>query len=192
MSDIAKVALQDGLTPFTRNWIANNPRMFRSLMKSAGWFVQKELKKASRGNVGSSASWKERWPLERRRIIDPEAPRLWYGKLRNALGYAYDKNEKAVNLGWTSKTSAMYGRMQEEGYRRVVTPFIRRFFGKRGIYFRRTTKFLEIPARPFIDEKMDEIRNDVSTFVNNRVEQYIENGGFMKKIGKGRKYTVYK
>lgn len=194
MSNIIKITLSDGLTPFVRSWLASNPRMKRSVLKSAGWFVQRELKQASRGEVSSSSSWKERWPLKRRRMIDPRAPRLWYGKLRNALGYAYTEmgDKGLVNVGWTSRSSAMEGRLQEEGYKRALTPFARRFFGERGIYFRRTTRFLEIPARPFIDDKYEEIRGKIPAYVNARVGRYIENGGFMKKIGKGRKYTVYK
>ena len=191
MSSIVKLTLSDGLTPFVRSWLQNNPRMKRSVLKSAGWFVQAELKKGSRGKfIGQN--WKPRWALERRRIINPEAPRLWYGKLRQAIGYAYNSGTGKVDIGWTSKTSAMEGSMQEEGYKRVITPFMRKFFGERGIYFRRTTKFLEIPARPFVEPKYDEIKGQVPTYINQKVGQYIENGGFMKKIGKTRKYEVYK
>lgn len=194
MSNVVKVTLNDGLTPFVRGWLDNNPRMKRSVLKSTGWFVQAQLKKGSEGKVASSASWKERWALERRRLLNPRAPEEWYGELRRALGYAYVGNtdDGFVEVGWTSRTSAMYGRVQEEGYKRVVTPFVRKFFGERGIYFRGSTKFLEIPARPFIDAKYDEIRDKVPERINKQVAKYIRDGGFMKKIGKTRKYEVYK
>ena len=109
MSNVVKVTLNDGLTPFVRGWLDNNPRMKRSVLKSTGWFVQAQLKKGSEGKVASSASWKERWALERRRLLNPRAPEEWYGELRRALGYAYVGNTDNgfVEVGWTSRTSAM-------------------------------------------------------------------------------------
>ena len=182
---------EDGITPFVRSWLRNNPRMISSVLKSAGYHVQVELKKASRGQI-TPRTWRKRWDVSRRRLIDPEAPRVWYGKLKNALGYSYDTASQSVDIGWTSKTSAMEGDIQEEGIQRPVTPFVRKFFGERGIYFKRTTKFLDVPARPFIEPKYNEIRGQIPTFINKRVQEYIDNGGFTKNVGKGRKYTVYR
>ena len=185
------ITVTDGLNPFVRGWLDNNPRMKSSVLGSVGYMVTGHLKKASRGDIPAN-DWAERWSLARRRQIDKQAPRKWYGRLHNAIGYMTSDDREQVDIGWLSSTAAMYGDIQERGLKRPITPFTRRFFGRRGIHFRKNTRFLVLPARPFIEPKYDEIRSEIPKHVEKQVVKYIRDGGFMKKIGKTRKYEVYK
>ena len=105
-----EVNVRDSVTPYIESFLRENPRFIRSLTKSVGWFVQREIKKLSR-NSRITSRWRKRTPLERvRRKLDAEAPDPWLGKLRNAIGYQYANG--AVLIGWTSSTAAMEGRFQ--------------------------------------------------------------------------------
>lgn len=182
------IDVRDEITPFIRSWLQQNPRFIRSLTKSLGWYAQREIKALSRDSRVTSR-WPKRTPLKIRRKLDAQAPRQWLGKLRNAIGYQY--YEGAVMIGWTSATSAMEGRIQEEGTQRTVTPFLRRFFGQRGVPLKGSTTHINVPARPLFEPAMELVQPKLGAFVSQRVGEYINNGGFVKSAGKGRKYEVF-
>ena len=186
-----KITLEDNITPQIKRWLQDNPRIIRSVLKSTGYMVQKQLKKDIRGDFPGQ-NWKERWPLAERQKLVKTAPEEWYGKLRNALGYAYNASNNSVSVGWTSRTAAYEGNRQEFGYTKLVTPGMRRDFHRKGIHLRPTTETLTTPARPFVEESYMLIAPAIPGYVRQRVQEYMENGGFDKKKGKGRKYTVYK
>lgn len=186
-----KITLEDNITPQIKRWLQDNPRFIRSVLKSTGYMVQKQLKKDIRGDFPGQ-NWKERWPLAERQKLVKTAPEEWYGKLRNALGYAYNASNNSVSVGWTSRTAAYEGNRQEFGYTKLVTPGMRRDFHRKGIHLRPTTETLTTPARPFVEESYMSIAPAIPGYVRQRVQEYMENGGFDKKKGKGRKYTVYK
>lgn len=182
------VDVRDDITPLIRSWLQQNPKFIRSLTKSLGWYVQREIKTLSRDSRITS-HWPARTPLKIRRKLDTQAPRQWLGKLRNAIGYQY--YEGAVMIGWTSATAAAEGRIQEEGTRRTVTPFLRRYFGRRGVPLRGNTTEIYVPARPLFEPAMDLVQPKLGDFVSQRVGEYINNGGFVKSAGKSRKYEVF-
>ena len=145
-----KIDLEDGISPVVQRWLKNNPRFISSVLKSTGYMVQNELKEAVRGKF-TGQSWPQRWTLQDRRKLSRTAPGVWYGRLKNALGYAYDPADSSVNVGWTSRTAAFEGNVQEEGVTKQVTPGLRRLFHKRGIHLRATTTKLVTPERPFLN-----------------------------------------
>lgn len=185
-----RISLEDNISPFVKRWLKNNPRFISSVLKSTGYMVQNKLKVGIRGNF-SGQKWQKRWPLEERRKLSARAPAVWYGRLRSALGYAYNPGSSSVDIGWTSRTAAIEGNVQEEGTTKLVTPGLRRLFNKRGIHLRKTTTKLITPARPFIEPTYEDIKPQIPKYINEKVQSYISNGGFVKNIGKGRKYTVY-
>ncbi len=185
-----KIDLEDGISPVVQRWLKNNPRFISSVLKSTGYMVQNELKEAVRGKF-TGQSWPQRWTLQDRRKLSRTAPGVWYGRLKNALGYAYDPADSSVNVGWTSRTAAFEGNVQEEGVTKQVTPGLRRLFHKRGIHLRATTTKLVTPERPFIEPKYMDIRDKIPAYITQKVQEYMDNGGFVKNVGKGRKYTVY-
>ena len=184
------VSIKDAITPLIQRYLENNPRMIRSLSKSIGWFVQKDIKKLSQSTAITS-KWRKRAPLGIRRKLDEKAPKNWLGRLRRAIGYSYSNQTNTVELGWTSVTSAMEGRVQEFGAKRNVTPRLRAFFAKKGVMLSQKKRSINVPARPLFEPAMEIIQPNISDFVSHRVGNYMKNGGFTKTAGKGRKYEVF-
>lgn len=182
------VSLKDEITPMITRFLQNNPRFISSLTKSVGWFVQSNTKKLSQQKRITS-KWKKRVPLDIRRKLDDQAPEKWLGQLRQAIGYQYVNGSALV--GWTSATAAMEGRIQEFGTTRQVTPRLRQFFSSRGVPLSDRKERIRVPARPLFDPAMDIIQPKLTDFMEQRVYKYIENGGFTKNVGKGRKYEVF-
>lgn len=167
------VDVRDEITPFIRSWLQQNPRFMRSLSKSIGWYVRGSVRRLVRdGNFPNR--WEKRTPIEIRRKLDSKAPIQWLGKLRQAIVYQSISND-TVAIGWGSYTAAMEGRIQEEGIARKVTPFLRRYFGRRGVPLKGSTTQIVVPARPLFEPAMDTIRSDLGVFINNRVAEWINN-----------------
>ena len=56
------VSINDGITPTIANYLKNNPQMLRSLSKSVGWYVQKNIKALVKNNTQLTSQWPERSP----------------------------------------------------------------------------------------------------------------------------------
>lgn len=184
------VSIKDAITPLIQRYLENNPRMIRSLSKSIGWFVQKNVKTLSQSSAITS-KWRRRTPLDIRRKLDAKAPKNWLGQLRRAIAYSYNNQHGAVEIGWSSATSAMEGRIQEFGATRNVTPRLREFFSSKGVPLGKHKKNIRVPARPLFEPSMEIIQPQIGDFVAYRVGNYMKNGGFTKNVGKGRKYEVF-
>lgn len=184
------VSIKDAITPLVQRYLENNPRMIRSLSKSIGWFVQKNVKELSQSSAVTS-KWRKRVPLDIRRKLDAKAPKNWLGQLRRAIAYSYNNQRSAVEIGWSSATSAMEGRVQEFGATRIVTSRLREFFSSRGVRLGERKKTIRVPARPLFEPSMEIIQPKIGDFVGYRVGKYMKNGGFTKNVGKGRKYEVF-
>ena len=186
------VSINDGITPTIANYLKNNPQMLRSLSKSVGWYVQKNIKALVKNNTQLTSQWPERSPYAKvRRKLDYMAPKIWMGRLKRAIGYSYSYNEGSVNIGWTSSTGAKYGRIQEYGEERQVTPSMAGYFARAGVPLSPNKKFIRVPARPLFEPAMDIINPQIGDFVQSRVSEYMKNGGFARKEGKSRRYRVW-
>lgn len=187
MANTIVIAVKDGISPFILGWLKNNPRFMRSVTKSTGWYTQKGIKDSV---PEISLGWKERVPYEIRRRLSATAPRTWLGRMRRAIGYQYLDNGSVV-IGWTSRTAAAYGRIQEEGVIRPVTDFVREFYRKRGVALSAGKKSIHVPARPIYEPAMRIVQPGIVPHIENKVADYIKNGGFIKNVTR-RKYKVYK
>lgn len=185
------VETRDEITPLVKRYLENNPRMIRSLTKSVGWFTQREIKDLIAKGILSS-EWKQRSPYEVRRKLDNKAPKKWLGKLQRTIAYQYKGSGSEVDIGWASRSAAVIGRLQEEGATRTVTPALRSFFASKGVPLNSHKKNIKLPARPIYDIAMQSIQPKIGPFINERVTKYIQNGGFVKNAGKGRKYEVFR
>lgn len=185
------VETKDEITPLIKRYLENNPTMVSSLAKSVGWFTQKEIKSLiSKGEL--PADWKERSPYAIRRKLDNKAPKKWLGKLLRTIAYQYKGNSGEVDIGWASRSAAVIGRLQEEGAKRSVTPALRSFFASKGVPLSSSKKDIKLPARPIYELAMQRVQPKIGSFINERVTKYIQNGGFVKNAGKGRKYEVFR
>lgn len=184
------VETRDEITPLVKRYLENNPQMIRSLAKSVGWFTQKEIKSLiSKGELPSD--WKQRSPYEIRRKLDNKAPKKWLGKLQRTIAYQ-SKSDGEVDIGWASRSAAVIGRLQEEGAERTVTPALRSFFASKGVPLGENKKDIKLPARPIYELAMQRVQPKIGMFINERVAKYIQNSGFVRNVGKGRKYEVFR
>lgn len=185
------VETRDEITPLIKRYLENNPQMVRSLAKSVGWYTQKEIKSLiSKGELPSD--WQQRTPYAIRRKLDNKAPKKWLGKLLRTIAYQYKGNSGEVDIGWASRSAAVIGRLQEEGAKRTVTPALRSFFASKGVPLSSGKKDIKLPARPIYELAMQRVQPKIGSFINERVTKYIQNGGFVKNAGKGRKYEVFR
>lgn len=189
MNSLITLYVTDEIEPLLERMSANNKRMLTSVAKSWGWFQQREIKKGVKSGSPGGATFEQRTPIEMRRALQGgSAAKQWYGKMLRAIGYQYKDGK--VEIGWTSRTSAMYGRKQEFGYQTPVTEEIRRKFARAGYPLRGDTKYLELPERNVFDPMAGELQPQLSPFVQNRINDYqTGNVEFSKKAR--RKYKVY-
>lgn len=186
-----KLDVRDAISPKIENWLRDNPKYIRSLTKSIGWFVQKEIKRLS-NDTAVTSGWRERMPLKLRRKLADRAPKQWLGKLKKAIGYSYQQSDGSVVIGWTSRTSAMYGKWQEEGAEKPVTDAVRRRFAAREVPLGAGKKTLKLPQRPLYSPAMRIINPKLKAFVDEKVSKWIKNGGFTRNSVPTRKYEVFK
>lgn len=184
-----EIEVKDEISPMLLYWVENNERYFRALTKSVGWWYQKSIKEDIKEGHAGNVEYVERWDLSLRRKLDPNAPKAWYGKLRNAVGYEY-KGNGVVSIGWTSPTSSKYGDMQEQGYSKVVTDRMRKYFRMRGINLSNNTQELNIPDRPIYEPMADVLFKQVAPYINNKITEYMT-VGIEKGKKKRREYKVY-
>lgn len=185
---ILEIDVTDEISPMFKYFMENNPRYFRALGKSVGWWYQKQIKTELLQGHAGNVNFKERWPLELRRKLDPKAPRTWYGKMRQAIGYEYDNG--VVKIGWTSYTASRYGDLQEYGFSKAVTEKMRNFFRSRGIDLSNHIRELNIPERPIYKPIADEMFPNVAPYIEQKMNKYIERG-IVSGVKNRRKYKVY-
>lgn len=169
------LTIQDEITPLIKNYLANNPRMITSLTKSLGWYVQNQTKKLITNQL--PGKWHRRSPLEIRRKLEEGAPKAWLGKLKRAIGYAYNRSNNSVAIGWTSPSAAMEGKVQEFGLTRSVTENLRRYFAVRGVPLSANKRQIKVPQRLIFEPAMDIIYPSIGQFVSERVAKYMANNG---------------
>lgn len=182
-----EIDVTDQLTPAIQQAIEKNASYQKRLTNSIGWWYQNQVKKVYWEDT--TTEWEERIPYNIRKALNENAPRKWYGKMKQAIGYA--KFQGFVDVGWTSSTSAKYGRMQEGGYERAVTGEVRKKWIKAGHPLKKSTTELEIPARPIFEPMESNIRKDLPPFIETKVKEYI--AGIEHKSARNRReYKVYK
>lgn len=171
-----------------QRFLKSNPRYFRALGKSVGWWFQKTTKQEVRLGAPGGEEFVERWAISERKKLNPKAPSQWYGRMKQAIGYEYENG--AVKIGWTSATSSRYGNLQEYGYSKYVTHKMFSFFHSKGIHLSKRTTYLNIPARPIFEPMMKELKPQIAPYINGKVTEYMQgNVEFGKK--NRRKYKVY-
>ena len=189
------VSVTDEVNPFLKELLRTNKTFYRRTSKSLGfWFTNQTKEEIAAGRPGGVAfkrrsMWsKVRNPLAQ--VHNKKAPTKWYGKMRRAFGYEY--HDGVVDIGWLSRTAAMYGNWHEEGYRRQVTDKLRLMYHKANVPLRYTKTEIKTPARPIWGPMTVEMFPKVPGYVENKVVEYIDGGVEFSKAKSRRKYKVYK
>ncbi len=184
-----EIDVSDELTPLTQYMLNNNKKTLARMTKSVGYFTQKEIKKGVRTGSPNGETWRSRIPWNIRRAVqDGHAPTSWYGQMKNAIGYQYENY--AVKIGWTSRTSASYGRKQESGYKTLITGLVREKWAKAGYPLSHHKDYLITPPRPIFEPMMRAIEPQIAPYIENKLNDYINNSVTFSKRSR-RKYKVY-
>lgn len=217
--DLIEISVADELSPTIKRMLGHNKAYLRHVTKSLAWYIQKEIKQNVRKGalVGSTEGWTKQWFTKgniapRKELQGGKASQYLYGQMLRAIGYQYMPDSLSVAIGWTSKTSAMYGRLNEEGGQQEVTSAIRKKYyeaymkevreygakavnmhdDKRFIYpLRKDKKTLEVPARPIFAPMFQEMQSEFAPYIERKIDEYMkENVEFGKK--NKRTYKVYR
>lgn len=189
VSEIISIDVTDEIAPFLERMAGHTNRSIQSAAKSLGWFLQREIKKGVKSGSPGGESFQARMPHAlRAKLQGGSAARQWYGRMTRAIGYQY--KDGVLRIGWTSKTSAMYGRKQEFGFRTKVTEAIRKKFAEAGIPLKKSKAYLDLPARNVFEPMSDELQPQIGPYMQERLNEYgHRNVEFAKKAR--RKYRVY-
>jgi len=184
-----EIDVSDEISPMVQRMLEHNPSYMRHVSKSLGWWFQKNTKTGVKRGAPGGVPFKERIPLRVRKAVGASAASSWYGRMKNAIGYSYD-GKGTVSIGWTSATAAAYGKIQEYGFERNVTSSMRAHWAAAGYPLSIGKKFLSVPARPIFEPMARELRPQIGSYVENKLQSYIkENVTFGKK--NRRIYKVY-
>lgn len=191
--------VKDEITPMISLWLSTNPKFIRSLTKSVGWYVQKNIKQLV-NDPSFNSRWPARMPYEKRRKLAARfrkrTSKQWMGRLKKAIGYGYDSASSSTMIGWTSSASAYDGDRFEKGVKYRITPTLRRYFALKGMVLSKDKPYIDVPARPLFEPAMKVIQPKLKPYIEEKVSGYIRNGGFQRNPAKknhlaGGKYKVF-
>ena len=187
---IINIDVQDSISPALLHMLEHNESYLRHVTKSVGWYAQKEIKAGVASGSPNGSTFVERIPFKIRKALSQSAKENWYGSMVRAIGYSYEGG--AVNVGWTSKSAAAYGKIQEYGHERQVTSNMRKYWASKGIYLSRLTTVLNVPARPIFEPMSVKLEKEIPPYVEEKLKSYMqENIDFGVHNVKRRKYKVY-
>lgn len=187
-----EIDVSDEITPFLQRALSHNETYMRHITKSLGYMYQKETKKTIQYGAPNGETYPARVPYKLRKALNDQASRVWYGRLRQAIGYEYLGNG-SVAIGWTSPTASRYGHLQEQGYTRNITPIMRRKWASAGYPLSPNKTELRTPARPVFEPMSKQIRPKIVPYVEDKIIRYMnENIAYGKKKNERRVYKVYK
>lgn len=190
---IVSVNVVDEINPFFASFLAKNKDCLEWTSKSVGNFIRARTQEEVKLGAPGGRRFKERTP--HRKVRSPlakahnkSAPVLPYGKMRRAIGYAYENG--GVNVGWTSKTASAYGKIQEEGTKRQVTERMRSLYRMANVKLGRNKQYITVPERPVFEPMSAELFPLLPEYVENKVMSYM-NGDIERGKKNPRRYRVY-
>lgn len=187
-----EIDVSDEINPAFKQALANDKKFMRRVTKSLGFMFQKETKNTIQYGAPNGERYPARIPYKIRKALDDQASRVWYGRLRKAIGYEYLGNG-SVAIGWTSATASRYGHLQEQGFTRNITSSVRRKWASAGYPLPANKTELKIPARPVFEPMTRQIRPKIVPYIEDKVLSYMnENIAYGKKKNERRVYKVYK
>ena len=187
-----EIDVSDEINPFLKNTLNQSETYTRRIAKSLGYMYQKETKDTIKYGAPNGEQYPKRVPFKLRKALNEYAPRVWYGRLRRAIGYEYLGNG-SVAIGWTSATASKYGHLQEQGYTRNITSAMRKKWASAGYPLAPNKTELKTPPRPVFEPMSRQIKPKIAPYVEDKIIRYMNNAvEYGKKKNERRVYKVYK
>ena len=101
--------------------------------------------------------------------LKDDAPRTPLFGLGRFVRFRYGKS-KGVPRVWIGfqKGVARIAREMQAGKKKRITPELRKYLASKGIYLRKGTKFINIPARPIIEPFWQREKGNIGNYVEKR------------------------
>lgn len=180
------VEITDSASPWVE-WAAKEfPKFTASALKSTGWMMQKEIKKGITSKAPGGKAYLPTMPAKKRKLFEQAFGRVAkgqypvMGKLKQAIGYEFNKKRMEVTVGWLSISAVQLGKKLEEGFRTPVSDRTRRALARVGIFARSDT--WDVPPRPTIGPMFD--------YLEPRIHPYLEEKIWSKVEGQGQSGTA--
>ena len=170
------IKIIDLATPFMKFLAKKFPKYFDRAMKSAGWWLQKEIKEGIR----SSAPGGEQYPAysglrkSRGGRLYSGIPKQPLGRLYRAVGYQFYADSRRVVVGWLSRSAVTLGTKQELGHQTIVTPKMRRFFWASGYPIGAGKTRITLPSRRTYSPIYRQKGPEVPKYIEGKIWQYIQ------------------
>lgn len=177
-----KIEYLDSASPWLE-WAAKEyPNYATRALKSAGYWVSQEIKKGIKSGAPGGQRYAPTLPTHTRQLIDmafgkkekKDYPIL--GRLRNAIGYEYEKNNNAVRVGWLSISAVRLGKRLEDGFTTKVTAKMRKALAAVGLGMSGKS-FFRAPPRPTIEPMYNALHKRIAPYMEEKIWQYINGAG---------------
>ena len=167
----AIIKINDEATPFLAMVAQNFPKELSSALKSAGWWMSKNIKDGIKSGAPGGRKYK---PLSNitKKLSKARRPQI-LGKLRQLVRYKYYADSNRVVIGWLNPNIAEIAEKQEQGYRTPITDAKRRMFAAEGIILPAKKAFFEIPKRETISPIYQQYASQVPEYLENKVWERI-------------------
>jgi len=171
------IKIIDLATPFMKFLARSFPRYFDRALKSAGWWLQKEIKAGIRSGAPGGVPYATYSGLMSRRRsgrLYRGFPKVPMGRLSRAVGYQFLPNKREVVVGWLSKSAVRLGTKHEEGFQREVTPKMRKYFESYGFPIGASKTHITLPRRRTYGPIYREKGPEVPKYIEGKIWQYIK------------------
>jgi hypothetical protein len=129
-------------------------------LKMAGGHYRKKMRAFIEGG---GENWKALHPVTKK----GKSPLFNLGKM---VGFKYGKSKGAqrVQIGFFGKRPAKLARELGYGKKLKITEGIRGFFARRGVFLKKTTKYITLPARAIIEPFWRKITSTAPAYIEKR------------------------
>lgn len=172
------IVIFDTATPYLKAMVESKPQWLRKAMKSAGWWMQKEIKAGIRSGAPGGVRYARFMPPGIRskieRVFGNSGKKNYVplGKLSNAVGYQYNPAESSVSVGWLSKSAVKLGDKIEAGITRNITQKMRNYFFMAGVPLSSKAAMV-IPARKTYEPMRNMLEPKVSSYLEDKIFNYM-------------------
>lgn len=174
-------------SPFLKYAAREIPKETRKAVKSAGWWMQQEIKKGiASGAPGgqpyaafsglpklSRVSKKSGKYVKMRRRTGKKP----LGRLGSAIRYKFYSDSIRTIVGWISPSAEKLGQLHEKGGETPITSKMRKLFYASGIGLSRGKTSIKIPRRPTIGPEYERKGPQVPGYIEKKIWGYLEKAG---------------
>lgn len=191
-----EITINDSATAFFKYMADTKPEWMRKSMKSAGWWMQKEIKKGIRSGAPGGVRYKPFMPSGMRSNLEKtfgNGGKKTYaplGKLSNAVGYQYKPEESAVVVGWLSRSAVKLGEKIESGFERIITQKMRNYFFVAGVPLSQKSSMI-VAARKTYEPMRNMLEPKTSIYVEDKLYDYMNQAPQKQGTSSRRRYRVY-